>query len=232
MSKILCVGAHPDDIEFGMGALILNETQKGNEVKYVICSLGEAGSNGTPEGRKQEAINAGSILGVKDIEFLNMGGDSHIENNSANAIAMAKIIRQYKPDIVLTTEMQVNQHPDHYNVSRITHSACRLARYGGLTELKDFPTHKVSGLYFYASRAEWGQKPDIVIDVSEHYETWVKAMQAHESQMKTKSYVELVTSKSSALGASIGVKHAIGLWSNDPIRINNISDLSLSSRNY
>jgi LmbE family N-acetylglucosaminyl deacetylase len=215
-----------------LGGLIIKEANKGTEIKIVVCSLGEAGSNGTPEERKLEAVEAAKISGVTDIEFLEMGGDCHIENTSKNAIIIAKIIREFKPDIVLAPELQINQHPDHYIVAKITHAACRLARYGGLKEIIDLPTHKVNALYFYPSRAEWGQKPDIIIDVSKEYDTWVKAMQAHKTQMKTKSYVNLVTTKSAAWGASIGVEHAIGLWTNDPIRVDHISDLSLSSRNY
>ncbi len=230
--KILAIGAHPDDVEFGLGGLIIKEANKGSEIKFVICSLGEAGSSGTPEERKQEAIEAAKISGVADVEFLNMGGDCHIENTAENRIQIAKIIREFKPDAVLAPELEINQHPDHYIVAQIAHAACRLARYGGLAELKALDVHKVGALYFYPSRAEWGEKPDIIIDVSENYETWIKAMQAHKSQMKTKSYVNLVTTKAAAWGASIGVEHAIGLWTNDPIRIDNISDLNLSSRNY
>ncbi len=230
--KILCIGAHPDDVEFGVGGLIIKEAFNGSKIKIIIGSLGEAGSNGTPEGRKIEAINAAKISGVSDIDFLDLGGDCHIEYNSKNTILIAKIIREFKPDIVLAPEMQINQHPDHYIISRLAHSACRLARYGGLTELTNLPTHNVSSLYFYPSRAEWGEKPQIIIDVTEHYETWIKAMEAHTSQMGTRNYVNLVSTKSAAWGASIGVGHAMGLWTNDPIRVNNLSDLNLSSRNY
>lgn len=230
--KILAVGAHPDDIEFGLGGLIIKEAKKGAEIKFVICSLGEAGSSGTPAERKQEALEAAKISGVSNVQFLEMGGDCHIQNTPDNVIQIAKIIRDWKPDIVLAPELQINQHPDHYIVAQISHSACRLARYGGLKEIKDLPTHNIGVLYFYPSRAEWGQKPDITIDVSDEYNTWVKAMEAHKTQMQTKAYVNLVTTKAAAWGASLGVKYAQGLWVNDPIRLDSLSDLSLSSRNY
>ena len=57
-------------------------------------------------------------------------------------------------------------------------------------------------------------------------------MAIHSSQMKTKNYLNLVNSKAAYLGASVGVKYAIGLWINDPVRLNSLSDLTLSSRNY
>jgi hypothetical protein len=50
--------------------------------------------------------------------------------------------------------------------------------------------------------------------------------------MKTKSYMRLVQTRARALGATIGVSSAVGLWVNDPIRVASLSDLTLSSRHY
>lgn len=230
--KILAIGAHPDDVEFGgAAALIIKETEKGNHAKVVVCSLGEAGTNGTPLSRKKESQNAAKISGT-EIEFVDMGGDCRIEYKPQNAIKIARIIRQYKPDIVLAQSLSQNQHPDHKNLAFIVRDACRFARYGGLRELKTLPVHKIGALYFYGSSAEWDKRPDIVIDVTEVHDKWEKSMLAHTSQMKTKGYLNLVNSKAAALGVSIGVKYAVGLWTNDPIRLNYLSDITLSSRNY
>jgi len=229
--KILAIGAHPDDIEFGCGGLLIKENQKGTEIKYAICSLGEAGSNGTPEGRKEEAVNAAKLAGA-EVEFLNLGGDCHIEYKPTNSIALARLIRLHQPNIVLTTQLKENQHPDHATVAKLTRDACRLARYGGLSEIKDLPIHRVDALYYFSSSAESDSKPDILVDVSDNFETWQKAMSCHTSQMKTRDYLELVSTKSAALGKTIGVKYAVALWTNDSIRIGHLSDLSLSSRNY
>ncbi len=229
--KILAIGAHPDDIEFGVGAIIIKAIAQGATVKYLVCSLGEAGSNGTPQGRKQEAISAAKFVGA-DIEFLNMGGDCHIEPNPENTIQIAKFIRKFQPDMVLTPSLIENQHPDHLAVAQMTRNACRLARYGGLKELKTLKTHHIQALLFYPSSAEFDKRPDIIIDVSHEHQRWVKAMHHHKSQMKTKAYEHLVSSKAQYFGSTIGTKFAIGLWVNDPVRINNLSDLKLSSRNY
>ena len=71
--KILAIGAHPDDVEFGAAPLLIKEVQKGNQAKIVVCSLGEAGTSGTPQGRKREAADAAKAIGA-EIEFLNLGG--------------------------------------------------------------------------------------------------------------------------------------------------------------
>jgi hypothetical protein len=70
------------------------------------------------------------------------------------------------------------------------------------------------------------------VDVSAVYADWQAAIQCHASQMKTRSYPDLVTSRARAWGASIGVEYAVGLWLNDPVRINSLADLPLSARYF
>ena len=98
--RILAVGAHPDDIEFGCGGILLAEAARGSEISLCVCSRGEAGSNGTPDEREAEARKAAKLLGAT-IEFLELGGDSHLEVSAANNIAVARQIRVARPDILL-----------------------------------------------------------------------------------------------------------------------------------
>ncbi len=229
--KILIFGAHPDDVEFGCGGLVIKEIKAGSQVKVVVCSLGEAGTNGTPEGRRMEAEAAAKFIGA-EIEFIDLGGDCHIEDIPGNKIKLAEKIREFKPNIVLAQSLSENQHPDHYVLSKMVRDASRLARYGGLAEIKNIPVHNIDALYFYPSSAEIQGRPDIIVDVSAEEDAWVKAMEMHESQMKTRSYVNLVLSKARGVGASIGVKCAVGLWVNDPVTLESLSSLNVSSRNY
>ncbi len=229
--KILAFGAHPDDVEFGCGGLLIKEIKQGTQVKIVIGSLGEAGTNGTPEGRKKEAQAAAKFIGA-EIEFINLGGDCHIENTPKNIIKLAEMIRKYQPNIVLAPSLAENQHPDHHTLAVMARSASRYARYGGLKEIKKYKVHNIDALYYYPSSAELDNKPDIIVDVSEEYEEWVQAMSLHKSQMKTKGYLNLVSSKAKYIGSSIGVEYALGLWVNDPIQLSSISSIDKSSRNY
>ena len=230
MKKILAIGAHPDDVEFGAAGLLIKEIALGAKVKIVITSLGEAGSNGTQEGRKKEAQAAAKLIGA-EFEYIPMGGDCHIEDVPKNRIIIAELIRTWKPNIVLAPSLTENQHPDHLAVAQMARAAARLARYGGLKELKKLATHSIDALYNYPSSAEFDRRADIVIDVSEHYEKWVAAMELHKSQMKTRGYINLVGSKAKYLGATIGVEYAVALWVNDPVTIDSITELG-SSRKY
>jgi bacillithiol biosynthesis deacetylase BshB1 len=229
--KILAIGPHPDDAEFGCSALLIKEVKKGNQVKILVLTKGEAGTKGTPEIREQESRDAAKIIGA-EIEFLDMGGDCHVQNTPANGMVIAKHIRQYKPDVLLAPQPDEDQHPDHSEAGKMARSAARFARYGGLSELKDIPTHKITALYFYAITQDFGNKPDVVVDISDVYEQWMQAVHAHKSQMQGKNYDELFGMRFKNLGVTIGVDYAQGLWANDPIRLNGVSDITLSSRNY
>ena len=139
---ILAFGAHPDDIEFGCGGVIARETAAGCRVHFVVCSRGEAGTNGTPVQRTAEARKGAALLGAT-LEFLDLGGDAHIEVRRAPAIKLAAIIRRVRPGIVLAPTPEENQHPDHAALGRLVRDASRLARYGGLRELKRRPAHTI-----------------------------------------------------------------------------------------
>ena len=91
--RILAVGAHPDDIEFGCGGLIASETRAGRKVHFVICSRGEASTNGTPKQRIGEANAAAKFLGAT-VEFIELDGDAHLEIRAAHAIKLAGILRR------------------------------------------------------------------------------------------------------------------------------------------
>jgi N-acetylglucosamine malate deacetylase 1 len=229
--KILAVGAHPDDVEFGCAPVLIQEVQNGNQVRILVLSKGEAGSSGTPEERAEEARAAAAVIGA-EIEFLEMGGDCHIRHSPENSMAIARVLRGFQPAIVLAPNLDENQHPDHSATGRMVRDASRLARYAGLTDLKGLAPHQIASLYFYSITQVFMPPPDIVIDVSAVEERWDAAMGCHKSQLKTKAYPELAHARARAMGAAIGVTSAIGLWASDPVRVRSLSDLTLSSRNY
>src|SRR5579871_6254238 len=100
LGPLLAFGAHPDDIEFGCGGIIARETRLGRRVHFVVCSRGEAGTNGTPAERTAEAEKAAAILGAT-LEFIELDGDAHLEVRARHAITLAGIIRRMRPQIVV-----------------------------------------------------------------------------------------------------------------------------------
>jgi bacillithiol biosynthesis deacetylase BshB1 len=229
--KILAFGPHPDDVEFGCAPVLLKEIQKGNEVRIIVLSRGEAGTSGTPEIREAESRAAAKLMGAA-IDVWDFGGDCHIRNSPENAFRMAEEIRTFRPEIVLAPETSENQHPDHVTVGRLVRDACRFARYGGLEELRRRPVHKISALYFYNITQHAGGLPDIVMDITGVRDQWEAVMECHQSQVTSRGYVDLQMTAARLLGLTIGVDYAIGLYRNEMLRVDYLSDLTLSSRNF
>jgi LmbE family N-acetylglucosaminyl deacetylase len=224
------VGAHPDDVEFGCAPILIKEARAGHEVRILVTSKGEAASAGTPEERAEEARSAANIIGAS-IDFLDLGGDCNIAYTPANALPLARAIREFRPDAVLAPHLGENQHPDHAAVGKLTRDAARYARYGGISQLSSLPSHPIASLYFYAVTQVYVDPPSIVVNVSSVFAEWQTAMQCHASQMKTRAYPELVNARARAWGAAIGVDYAVGLWPNDPVHVSSLADI-LSSRYF
>jgi LmbE family N-acetylglucosaminyl deacetylase len=232
---VLAFGAHPDDIEFGCGAVLAQETKRGAKVHLVVCTRGEAGTNGSPELRTREAETAAGILGAS-IEFCEMGGDAHLVHTPAHAIAFAKIIRRLRPEIVLAPTTLENQHPDHAVVGKLARDASRLARYGGLSELKDLPPHAIGQLLYFAITADAEPRDllGVMIDVSSPgvVETWIRAMEAHASQLQTRNYVELQQARAKLNGLRCGAAYATTLYPNDTLVFGSVLPLFGAARRF
>jgi LmbE family N-acetylglucosaminyl deacetylase len=229
---LLAFGAHPDDIEFGCGGVVALETRRGRAAEFVVCSRGEAGTNGTPEERTREAEKAASILGAR-LRWLELDGDAKLEVRAEHIIRLARLIRELRPQTILAPSLVQNQHPDHWRLAQCVRDAARLARYGGLAELKELPPHAIEQLLFYHLAADpdpVGVQP-ILIDVSDVQilKTWTDAMEAHASQMKTRRYAELQLARATVTGGRCGVRAAIALYPNDPLVFGSLAPLARKS---
>ena len=232
---LLVFGAHPDDIEFACGGVVVKEILLGRRAHFVICSQGEAGSHGTPKQRVAEAKRSAKLLGAS-LEFIRLDGDAHLEIKPAHAIKLARIVRRMKSGIVLAPSVVENQHPDHWRLGCLVRDAARLARYGGVKELRPAVPHTIRQLLFYAvtPEAEPRDITPVFIDVSGHeiVAAWRAAMQAHASQTAARAYVELQLARARANGLRSGVDHAIALFPSNPFVLDSLAPLSRGARGF
>lgn len=211
---------------------MLAEAARGSEIALCICSRGEAASNGTPAEREAEARTAAKLLGAS-IEFLEMGGDSHMEASALNAIAIARCIRALRPDIMLAPVTSPDQHPDHTAIGQVCLSAARLARYGGLENLRELPPHAVTHCLGYAvtpAAEPSAERPSVRVDISAHFDRWIELMQCHTTQLKTRRYIDLQTARARLLGLEAGVEYAQAIFPTDPWIVESLSELPRSVR--
>ena len=233
--SLLVFGAHPDDIEFGCGGIVAGEVRRGRSAQLVVCSRGEAGSNGTPTIRTREARQAARELGAA-IEFVDLGGDAHFTATPAYAIKLAAIIRRVRPAVVLAPTVEENQHPDHAVLGRLVRDACRLARFSGLRELRGRAPHAIGQLFLYAvtAEAEPAGAGRVLVDVSaaEVRAAWIAAMKAHASQLRTRDYVEFQLTRARLHGLAAGVEYAQPLFPASPLLVDSLASLGRAARRF
>jgi len=235
LPPLLAFGAHPDDIEFGCGGVVINETRAGRAAHLVVCSRGESSTNGTPAQRTAETEKAAALMGAT-LEWLELDGDAHLEIRAAHAIKLAGVIRHWRPGIILAPSLVENQHPDHAKLGRLVRDAARLARYGGIAELRSQKAHAIDQLFYYAVTPEAEPKdiPPVLVNISapEIIITWTATMQAHASQMSMRNYVELQLTRARLNGLRAGIEYALPLFPNDPLLLNSLAQVNTSSRRF
>ena len=193
MSTILGVFAHPDDEAFFTGGTLAT-LSKDHDV-YTICitdgAVGENSSNKQgelSEIRREEVLEAGKILGVKQTFFLDYK-DGTLSNNLYHGIAgkIQKISEELKPEIIITFELRgISGHIDHMATSVITSYVFERTEY--IKELWYFCNTEqiketVEGYYIFWPPGYKESDISKTIDISPVWDTKISAMIAHNSQM-------------------------------------------------
>lgn len=230
---LLALGAHPDDVEFGCGGVLLAERARGTRIHLAVCSRGEAGTNGDPETRTRETAAAAAMLDA-ELTFLEMGGDAHLAETVACRFLIADLIRQVRPRWILAPTTDRNQHPDHAVVGRLARDAARCARYGNVAELKARAPHAITHLLHYAVTSDPSVDPGmpLVYDISAWGDAWRKLMECHASQMRTRQYLDLQWARARAIGIEAGVELAHRLWNPDRFHIGSLAALPAAVRHF
>jgi LmbE family N-acetylglucosaminyl deacetylase len=171
---------------------------------YVLCTDGSKGSADREISekelsaiRREEQVNAGKVLGLKDVAFLGYP-DSYLEPTLDVRRDIAREIRRYKPDVVICQYPLRTLdggwgvgHPDHLAAGEATLAAVFPTARDHMTfpELVDegFEPHKVGEVWIMGH-----PEPDVFIDVTDHMETAVKALAKHTTQTGGRPYTELL----------------------------------------
>ncbi|QLG46763.1 bacillithiol biosynthesis deacetylase BshB1 [Costertonia aggregata] len=235
---ILAFGAHPDDVELGAGATVAKEIEQGKKVGIVDLTRGELGTRGSAEIRDQEAHNAAKLLGVAVRENLGFA-DGFFVNDKAHQIEIIKMIRKYRPEIVLCNTID-DRHIDHEKGSKLVSDACFLSglikidtKFDGEEEWQEPWRPKV--VYHYI---QWKNiEPDFVVDVSGFIDRKTKAILAYSSQfydpksdepetpISSKNFIDSVHYRARDLGRLIGVEFAEGFTVERFVAVKSLQDL-------
>ncbi|WP_456377817.1 bacillithiol biosynthesis deacetylase BshB1 [Lutibacter sp.] len=233
---ILAIGAHPDDVELGCGATIAKEISLGKKVGILDLTRGELGTRGSAEIRDVEAANSAKILGVSIRENLAFA-DGFFQNDKKHQLEIIKIIRKYKPTVVLCNAVD-DRHIDHPKGSELVSNACFLS---GLMKIETTldgikqVAWRPKQVYHYI---QWKNlEPDFVIDVSGFIETKMNAVLAYSSQfynpnskepsspISSKNFLDSIKYRAQDLGRIIGVEYAEGFTTERYVAIKSLDNL-------
>jgi LmbE family N-acetylglucosaminyl deacetylase len=192
--RVLAVMAHPDDVDFGSSGTIAQWTERGIEVAYLMVTDGDAG--GFDDGvtraemaelRRDEQRAAAKCVGVTDVRFLGYP-DGLVEATLDLRRDIARVIRQVRPDRVLTSSPERNyeriypSHPDH----RAVGSAALDAVYPDARNPYTFPELLADeGLEAWTAREVWisgGPTVNHYSDMTEAFPRKLAALKSHASQ--------------------------------------------------
>ena len=200
--RIICVGAHPGDPEFGCGGTLARFTDAGHPVSVLYLTRGEAGDpDKTYEQsaalRTHEAETACSLLKVKPLFFGQT--DANTVLNKISIDDMTKRIQAEKPDL-LFTHWPLDAHPDHQVAGLLAFNAwVKLAQ--------------SFALYFYevnTGAETMDFVPTDYVDISAVREKKKSAMFAHKTQEPEKIYDSYFKTLEEFRGLQAGVKAAEG----------------------
>jgi bacillithiol biosynthesis deacetylase BshB1 len=233
---ILCIGAHPDDVELSCSGTILKHIAMGKTVAIVDLTRGELGSKGSADIRDKEAAAAAEILGIEARMNLGMA-DGFFEHNQENLIKVVEAIRYFQPEVVLCNALS-DRHPDHGKGGKLVSEACFLSgllrietEYEGVKQKHCRP----KAVYHYIQDRFLG--PDFVVDISDYYETKMKSILAYSSQfynpddktphtpISSPEFLEYLKGRMTEFGRQIGTQYAEGFIKERPIGVKDITKL-------
>jgi bacillithiol biosynthesis deacetylase BshB1 len=231
---ILAFGAHPDDVECAVAGIVLSVTANNGKVVIGDLTRGEMGSFGDEHSRKDEAATASKMLNLFAREQLDLE-DGNIENNHENRLKVIRVIRKYRPKIVLANAIH-DRHPDHHKAAELVSEASFLA---GLKKIETFddegkPQKKWRPEVIYHYIQDHFMEPNIVVDISDFFDQKMEVIKAYDSQFVTASdnkangilnLLKQIESTNQIFGRAINVKYAEGLTSERYVGTRNLLDL-------
>lgn len=233
---ILVFAVHPDDAELGCSGTILKYIAAGKKVGIVDLTRGELGTRGTAETRDTEAADSANILGLHVRENLGIR-DGFFKNDEAHQMEVIKMIRKYRPEIVLSNALS-DRHPDHGRAGDMVTDAIFLS---GLLKIEtnlqgrnQQPWRPRLNLQFIQDTYI---KPDIIVDITPFMDVKIQSIKAFKTQfynpevqeaetyISSPEFFESVLARAREFGKSIGATFGEGFTSRKLLGVEDIFQL-------
>jgi LmbE family N-acetylglucosaminyl deacetylase len=194
---IIAFGAHPDDLEIGMGGTIAKLSAMGYNVQPVIATLPNFVKSDTKEGRKSESMLSAKVMGCKSPIFLDLFPEQMVFGRKLVAL-IDSLITEHKPDSVFT-QWHGDSHQDHQILTSSVISACR----------------NQNNLFMYETTIPGGItqnsfRPQLFVDITETIDIKKNALECFQSQFIRcgEIWIPAVIGRCSFRGYQVDAKYA------------------------
>ena len=220
-SSALAIGAHPDDVEFGAGGTLAKWAAAGCVVHHLVCTDGSKGTwdvqadtEALVQRRRLEQRQAAQRLsGDRAGEVVFLGEvDGELESTLALRSAVAKVIRELQPQVVLGHDpwKRYRLHPDHRHAGLLACDAIVAARDPHFFKEHGIAHHRPDTLLLWEADVA-----DHVEDVTGFVDAKLFALEAHESQFESTmkatddAQIEAFRQRIAARLAGLGSPHGL-----------------------
>jgi N-acetylglucosamine malate deacetylase 1 len=220
--------AHADDIELTCGGTIAKMVREGKRAGIVDLTRGEMGTRGDPETRLRESRASAKILGATFREQFDFG-DGGLRTGRDEEMQIIDIVRRWRPSIVFAPWPD-ERHPDHVRSGRLVAEA---SFYAGLRKIETkLAAHRPQAVVYYLQN--YLPPLSFVMDVTEAWETKMKAVNCYKSQFfdqKSKEprtfiaeekFLEMIEARGKHFGALIGARYGEAYVTKQPPRIDDV----------
>lgn len=192
VQRVLCIVAHPDDMEYGTSAAVAAWTAAGVEVSYLLLTRGEAGMAEAPEIiaplRAREQQRACEIVGVSDLRVL-----SHPDGMLTASLELrrdiARVVREVRPELVITANFDLEAYG---SLNQADHRVAGLAAVDGSRDAGNPWVHRElledEGLEPWKARAVLiaghPEPTHAKVVGPEHAQAAVDSLSAHEAYLR------------------------------------------------
>jgi N-acetylglucosamine malate deacetylase 1 len=221
----VCVGAHPDDVEIGMGATVAKMVRSGKRVGIVDLTNGEPTPFGSPEIRATESAKAAQILGAERRTLTQ--SNRYLFDTVEARMELAEVFRELRPKMVFVPYAD-DAHPDHVAASSIAVAARFYAKFTK-TDMAGEPFFPQRVYRYMAVHQRIIAEPSFIIDVSEDLDAKLSALAAYESQFTanpTNSGIAELMRQTAAMWGALGrVGAGEPFFALEPVSLRSLDDL-------
>jgi bacillithiol biosynthesis deacetylase BshB1 len=222
--KILCIGAHPDDVELSMAGTILTLNKIHHTVHILDLSNGEPTPFGSIEIRNEEKEKAAKILNLKR-DCLDLDNRFILETIE-NRKKLASYFRKFQPEIIFT-HYEYDSHPDHISSSNLVDSS---KFYSKLTksDIQGEPFFPKRIIYFFPNHIKLKLEPSFIVDISPYINKKKEILESYHSQFIKKGngkIIEETIAINRYYGIQIGVEFGEPFYIRESLGIIEFGDI-------